>query len=83
MTMIDVVEARARVLEQLPPKRVIRCRVGPDLLNLPLAEDVSAETDSPPFTKSMMDGYAVRAAETGARPVQATVAAGEGAAHTL
>lgn len=28
-----------------------------------LAEDVSADCDSPPFTKSLMDGYAVRAAD--------------------
>ncbi len=31
-----------------------------------LAADVAADRDSPPFTKSMMDGYAVRAADAAA-----------------
>ena len=49
-----------------------------------LAEDVRADRDSPPFGKSLMDGFAVRAAETaGGRrtlPVAATVTAGAAAA---
>ena len=34
-----------------------------DCLNLSLAEDVVADLDSPPFDKSLMDGYAVRATD--------------------
>ena len=31
--------------------------------NRVLAEDVASDMDSPPFAKSMMDGYALRAAD--------------------
>ncbi|WP_457619568.1 molybdopterin molybdotransferase MoeA [Methanopyrus sp.] len=43
--------------------------VGPELSGRVLAEDVRAERPSPPFTRSAMDGYAVRSedAEPGAR----------------
>jgi len=34
-----------------------------------LAEDVVADLDTPPFDRSMMDGYALRAADTAAAPV--------------
>ncbi len=34
-----------------------------------LAEDVAADQDVPPFERSMMDGYAVRAADTAQAPV--------------
>jgi molybdopterin molybdotransferase len=34
-----------------------------------LAEDVAADLDVPPFDRSMMDGYALRAADTAAAPV--------------
>lgn len=44
-----------------------------------LAEDVSADSDLPPFDRSQMDGYAVRAADTENAPVQLQIV-GESAA---
>ncbi|MDA7993290.1 MAG: hypothetical protein MPJ25_09665, partial [Pirellulales bacterium] len=56
--MIDVVEALRRIEESaivLPPRRVrIEKSVG-----LKLQEDVISDTDSPPWHRSMMDGFAV------------------------
>jgi len=61
--MIPVAEAIRIVLEQtarLPAEAVAlvhsRGRV--------LAEDIAADTDLPPFDRALMDGYAVRAADT-------------------
>ena len=52
-----------------------------------LAEDIAADTDMPPFDRSQMDGYAVRAADTENAPVTLTVvgesAAGRGWHKTL
>ncbi|HVK18714.1 MAG TPA: gephyrin-like molybdotransferase Glp [Fimbriiglobus sp.] len=42
-----------------------------------LAEDVRADHDSPPFTKSLMDGYAVRAADGLNLRLTGVVAAGD------
>ncbi len=39
-----------------------------------LAEDVASDVDLPPFDRAMMDGYAVRAEDTGAAPVKLTLA---------
>ncbi|MCK4684257.1 MAG: hypothetical protein KAT44_04810, partial [Pirellulales bacterium] len=56
--MIDVVEALRRIEESaivLPPRRVrIEKSVG-----LKLQEDVISDADSPPWHRSMMDGFAV------------------------
>jgi len=48
-------------------------------LNRILAEDVVADSDLPPFDRAMMDGYAVRAADTANAPVRLRIA-GESAA---
>ncbi|GDY08089.1 molybdopterin molybdenumtransferase MoeA [Planctomycetia bacterium] len=49
-----------------------------DALGLVLAEDVRADADSPPFDKSLVDGFAVRLADCVASlPVIETVAAGQ------
>src|SRR4051794_40567502 len=53
---IDVIDA-----EPVTP-RVERRRLH-EAQGLRLAEDVAADRDSPPFDKSLMDGYAVRAAD--------------------
>ena len=58
--MIEVPAARAMVLKhakRLPPA------VGPAELDRVLAEDVASDVDSPPFDKSLMDGYAVRSTD--------------------
>jgi molybdopterin molybdotransferase len=69
--------------------------VTPRIVRLPLAaarglylaQDVSADRDYPPFDKSLMDGYAVRAADVAAAPVTlrwaGEVAAGAQAARAL
>ena len=76
--MISVAEAIQIVRQQtrpLPPERVKLEHV----LNRVLAEDVIADSDLPPFDRSQMDGYAVRAEETAGAPVRLRIA-GESAA---
>jgi molybdenum cofactor synthesis domain-containing protein len=52
-----------------------------------LAEDIVADTDLPPFNRSQMDGYAVRAEDTNDAPVRLRIvgesAAGKGWHHQL
>jgi molybdopterin molybdotransferase len=67
--MITVAEAIQIIKEQtqpLPPERVeLEATLGRFL-----AEDVIADSDLPPFDRSQMDGYAVRAADTQNAPVR-------------
>lgn len=62
--MLDVAAAREIVFRHtrrpIPPERQ---RLTPGVLGQLLAEDVTADIDSPPFHKAMMDGIAVRAAD--------------------
>ncbi len=71
--LLGVDEARQRILEHfapLPPRRVPLL----DALGLVLAEPICAQESVPPFTNAAMDGYAVRADDTGGasreRPVR-------------
>jgi len=76
--MINVAEAIQIVKEQtqvLSPERVEL----EDALSRFLAEDVIADSDLPPFDRSQMDGYAVRAADTQNAPVRLRIV-GESAA---
>ncbi len=76
--MITVAEAIQIVKEQtqtLSPERVEL----DDALDRFLAEDVIADSDLPPFNRSQMDGYAVRAADTQNAPVRLRIV-GESAA---
>lgn len=60
--MLSVDEALSRVVQHvgpLAPREVTLAEAGGCLL----AEEVSADTDVPPFDKSVVDGYAVRAAD--------------------
>jgi len=61
--MLSVKEAQAKVLENVRPLRAQPLGLGPAVLGLVLAEDVTADLDMPPYDKSMMDGYAVRVAD--------------------
>lgn len=58
-----------------------------DALNRTLAEPIVADTDLPPFDRSQMDGYAVKAADTKAVPITLKIvgesAAGRGWHKTL
>jgi molybdopterin molybdotransferase len=60
--MLSVDEALQKVLERARPKQAV---VWPlhDALGLVLAEDVQSDVDSPPHDKSLVDGYAVIAAD--------------------
>jgi len=61
--MLSVAEAQALVLKHSPRLPVETIRAGAHALGFVLAEDVVAGFDSPPFAKSMVDGYAVRSAD--------------------
>jgi molybdopterin molybdotransferase len=69
---IQIVEAQTRIL---PPESVALA----DARHRFLAEDVIADSDLPPFDRSQMDGYAVRAADTENAPVRLQIV-GESAA---
>ena len=84
--MISVAEAIQIVKQNtraLPPERIKL----EDALNRVLAEDIIADTDLPPFDRSQMDGYAVRAADVTDAPVRLRIvgesAAGNGWHHEL
>lgn len=74
--MLEVVAAREIVLRHVRRPADAQTPLGPDVLGRVLAEAVTADLDSPPFDKSMMDGYAVRAADGGDLRVVGEVAAG-------
>lgn len=67
--MLEVAAAREIVLRHAKPLAPAEMPLVPALLGRLLAEDVSADLDSPPFAKSLMDGYAVRSADC-AGPVE-------------
>src|SRR5689334_8177220 len=60
--MLTVEDALREVILRagsLPPRRLPLA----EALGCALAEDVTADLDSPPFDKALVDGYAVRSAE--------------------
>jgi molybdopterin molybdotransferase len=61
--MLEVADALAVVLQHARPLRLVPTAIGPALLNQTLVDDVTADRDSPPFAKSLRDGYAVRAVD--------------------
>jgi molybdopterin molybdotransferase len=71
---IDIIRSNTRVLEP------VEADLG-TVYNSVLAEDVESDIDMPPFNKSAMDGFAVRASAARDLPVilhsSSTVAAGE------
>jgi molybdopterin molybdotransferase len=72
--VISVEEALARLLEPLtalPPEQISLV----DGLGRVLAEDVAARRTQPPFAVSAMDGYAVRAEDLAAIPVELRIVA--------
>lgn len=76
--MISVSEAIQVVLREtrpLPPEQIPL----EECFGRVLAEDVFADSDLPPFNRSQMDGYAVRAEDTSTAPVKLRIA-GESAA---
>ena len=64
--MLEVAEALAVALDHARPLAARSEPLSPALLGRILAADVHADRDSPPFPKSLRDGYAVRAADCSA-----------------
>ena len=71
--MISVSEAFAIVLDHTPVLGLEDVPLG-EALGRVLAEEVRADTDLPPFDRSAMDGYAVRAQDVEGAPVALQVA---------
>ncbi|MEZ6055913.1 MAG: molybdopterin molybdotransferase MoeA [Planctomycetaceae bacterium] len=65
--MKTVAEALAIVLEQASPLSIERVSLAA-ALGRRLAEEVNCPADVPPFDKSMMDGFALRTADTSTPP---------------
>src|SRR5215212_9453118 len=61
--MLEVADALATVLEHARPLKPEEVTLTPAALGQVLAVDVAADMDSPPFAKSLRDGYAVRSAD--------------------
>ena len=60
--MLSLTQAFDKLLATVSPLEPVSLPLA-DVLGMTLAEDVSAPEDSPPFDKSLMDGFAVRAAD--------------------
>jgi molybdopterin molybdotransferase len=76
--MISVAEAIEIVRQQTPKLSTERVELDA-VLGRVLAENVVADSDLPPFDRSQMDGYAVRAEDVKTAPVRLRIA-GESAA---
>jgi len=76
--VISVAEAIQIVRQQTRPLPSERVKVE-DALHRVLAEEIIADSDLPPFDRSQMDGYAVRAEDTNDAPVRLRIV-GESAA---
>jgi len=61
--MLEVADALAEVLARTRPLPAQPEPLSPGTLGGVLAEDVAADRDSPPFDKSLRDGYAVRSTD--------------------
>ncbi|HJR06693.1 MAG TPA: gephyrin-like molybdotransferase Glp [Pyrinomonadaceae bacterium] len=70
--MIPVPEA-IRIVEEQTPRLPSEAVALASARGRVLAEDVVADTDLPPFDRALMDGYAVRAADTVGASVDAPV----------
>jgi molybdopterin molybdotransferase len=74
--MLEVADARGVILRACSPLDGAPTPLA-EAPGRVLAEDVRADLDSPPFTKALMDGYAVRAADGLSLRVSGVVAAGD------
>lgn len=66
--MISIWEARRTVLEEVGPLGEVEVPLD-EAVGHVLAEDVASDVDLPPFDRSAMDGYAVRAEDIKELPV--------------
>ena len=63
--MLSVTEARERILSQIKTTQTVSVALS-DSLGRVLAEDLVADGDHPPFDNSAVDGFALRAEDSGA-----------------
>jgi molybdopterin molybdotransferase len=61
--MLEVADALAEVLKHARPLKPEVAALTPAALGQVLAVDILADTDSPPFPKSLRDGFAVRSVD--------------------
>ncbi len=73
--MLEVAEALAEVLARVRPLEPVETPLSAAMLGRVLAEDARADADSPPFAKSLRDGYAVRACDCAAPNAELRVVA--------
>ena len=76
--MIPVAKAISIVKRETPALELETVRIA-DCVGRVLAEDVRADTDMPPFDRSQMDGFAMKAKDTKTAPVDLKIV-GESAA---
>ncbi|NOX58305.1 MAG: molybdopterin molybdotransferase MoeA [Planctomycetes bacterium] len=70
--LVSVSQAQRIVLDHVAPLPIVS--VGLDsALGLTLASDIACDIDMPPFDRAMMDGFAVRSADTGESGATLTV----------
>ena len=62
--MFSVTEARERILSQIKATQTVSIALS-DSLNRVLAEDLVSDSDHPPFDNSAVDGFALRAEDSG------------------
>ena len=83
ISVADAIEIVLAQINQLPAEKVGLAEAR----NRILAEDVVADSDLPPFDRSQMDGYAIRATDVDNAPVSLRIAgesaAGRGWHHEL
>ncbi|HQR07842.1 MAG TPA: molybdopterin molybdotransferase MoeA [Gemmatales bacterium] len=60
MALMQVADAQALVLQHTQRLAVETVGLSPAVLGRVLAEDIASDIDSPPFDKSMVDGFALR-----------------------
>lgn len=70
--MVALEDVQLTVLSSCSPLSPVEVQLS-DSLGLVLASDVRAPRDLPPFANTAMDGYAVRAVDTSAAPVELAV----------
>ncbi len=75
--MLEVAAALEIVLRLARPSPPRAAAPDATALGQIVAEDLAADLDSPPFTKALMDGYAIRAGDTGPRTVVDELPAGK------
>src|SRR5262245_21914381 len=70
--MLEVTAALDTILAHSAAGSPVSEQPSPALLGRVLAEPIVSDIDSPPFTKSLMDGYAIRSADA-VGPISLTV----------